>query len=405
MTDSSRTPATAPDRSSVWVVVCGILALAMAMGVGRFAFTPLMPLMMRDGSLSAAAGAEWAAANYVGYLVGALTAARFSARPRQGLLLALLGVALSTLAVAGLDEASVMAGSVLRAASGIFSAWALVCTSSWGLAELARRQVPQWGSWIYTGVGVGICLAGVLAWLGGGQPARWLWVELGLLALLGGVLVWRWAAPQVPVLASPAVTQAKGTAHPAPSSVPPGQLPLVLCYGTFGFGYIVPATFLPAMARQQVSDPLVFGLAWPLFGLAAALSVVGAARWLSAWPRRRVWALAQGTMALGTALPIVSLSLWTLAASAVLVGGTFMVATMAGLQLAREQAPLNPTPLLARMTVAFAMGQIVGPVLVRLLGTQPWWGWDALACANALATVLLLGSAGWLWRGTRQSPA
>ena len=405
MTDSSRTPATAPDRSSVWVVVCGILALAMAMGVGRFAFTPLMPLMMRDGTLSAAAGAEWAAANYVGYLVGALTAARFSARPRQGLLLALLGVALSTLAVAGLDEASVMAGSVLRAASGIFSAWALVCTSSWGLAELARRQVPQWGSWIYTGVGVGICLAGVLAWLGGGQPARWLWVELGLLAFLGGVLVWRWAAPQVPVLASPAVTQAKGTAHPAPSSVPPGQLPLVLCYGTFGFGYIVPATFLPAMARQQVSDPLVFGLAWPLFGLAAALSVVGAARWLSAWPRRRVWALAQGTMALGTALPIVSLSLWTLAASAVLVGGTFMVATMAGLQLAREQAPLNPTPLLARMTVAFAMGQIVGPVLVRLLGTQPWWGWDALACANALATVLLLGSAGWLWRGTRQSPA
>lgn len=405
MTDSSRTPATAPDRSPVWVVVCGIVALAMAMGVGRFAFTPLMPLMMRDGTLSAAAGAEWAAANYVGYLVGALTAARFSARPRQGLLLALLGVALSTLAVAGLDEASVMAGSVLRAASGIFSAWALVCTSSWGLAELARRQVPQWGSWIYTGVGVGICLAGVLAWLGGGQPARWLWVELGLLALLGGVLVWRWAAPQVPVLASPAVTQAKGTAHPAPSSVPPGQLPLVLCYGTFGFGYIVPATFLPAMARQQVSDPLVFGLAWPLFGLAAALSVVGAARWLSAWPRRRVWALAQGTMALGTALPIVSLSLWTLAASAVLVGGTFMVATMAGLQLAREQAPLNPTPLLARMTVAFAMGQIVGPVLVRLLGTQPWWGWDALACANALATVLLLGSAGWLWRGTRQSPA
>jgi hypothetical protein len=149
---------------------------------------------------------------------------------------------------------------------------------------------------------------------------------------------------------------------------------------------------------------LVFGLAWPLFGLAAALSVVGAARGLSAWPRRNVWALAQGTMALGTALPILSLSLWSLAASAVLVGGTFMVATMAGLQLAREQAPSNPTPLLARMTVAFAIGQIAGPVLVRLLGAQTWGGWDALAWANAVATVLLLGSAAWLWRGTRQSP-
>ena len=47
---------------------------------------------------------------------------------------------------------------------------------------------------------------------------------------------------------------------------------------------------------------------------------------------------------------------------------------------------------LARMTVAFAMGQIVGPVLVRLLGTQPWWGWDALACANALATRAISAS-------------
>ena len=96
----------------------------------------------------------------------------------------------------------------------------------------------------------------------------------------------------------------------------------MLCYGTFGFGYIVPATFLPAMAQQLVPDPLVFGLTWPLFGLAAALSVAAAARWLANWPRRRVWALAQGTMALGTALPMLAQTLWTLAASAVLVGGT-----------------------------------------------------------------------------------
>jgi MFS family permease len=368
--------------------------------VGRFAFTPLLPLMLRDGTLTAAAGAEWAAANYVGYLLGALTASRFGANPRRGLLLALLGVALTTLAVAAVDPASAMMGAVLRGVSGVVSAWALVCTSSWGLAELARRQASQWGAWIYTGVGTGIFLAGLLTWLGGWQPARWLWVELGLLAVMGGLLVWRFAAPQAPLAPSSSASPQR-VAESGPGR---RQLPLVLCYGTFGFGYIVPATFLPAMAREQVSDPLVFGLAWPLFGLAAALSVVGAARWLSAWPRRHVWALAQATMALGTALPILSLSLWTLAASAVLVGGTFMVTTMAGLQLAREQAPTNPTPLLARMTVAFATGQILGPVLVRLLGPGTWWGWDALAWANATATVLLLGTALWLWRGSRQSP-
>jgi len=383
-------------------VVSGIVALAVAMGIGRFAFTPLMPLMLRDGTLSAAAGAEWAAANYFGYLLGALTAARFSADPRRGLQLALFGVAVTTLASGWTGSGMpALLGALLRGAAGVFSAWALICTSSWGLAELARRRAPELGAWIYVGVGLGIALAGMLAWLGGQQPARWLWLEMGLLAGAGALFVALQLqdggmAPAVvvaPALASPAYVEKRG------------HLPLVLCYGAFGFGYIVPATFLPEMARQQVSDPLVFGLTWPLFGLAAALSVVAAARYLSVWPRRRVWALAQGTMALGTALLLATQALWALAACAVLVGGTFMVATMAGLQLARERLPANPTPLLARMTVAFATGQILGPLLVRALGTSTVAGWNAVTWANAAATVLLLMTAAWLWRDSGSSPS
>jgi hypothetical protein len=89
-----------PGRTTWLVVGGGIIALAVAMGIGRFAFTPLMPLMLRDGTLSTAAGAEWAAANYGGYLVGALTATWFSSNPLRGMRLALLGVALTTLAAA-----------------------------------------------------------------------------------------------------------------------------------------------------------------------------------------------------------------------------------------------------------------------------------------------------------------
>ena len=386
-------PTAGLDRATWLVVGSGIVALAVAMGIGRFAFTPLLPLMLRDGTLSAATGAEWAAANYGGYLVGALTAAWFSSDPRRGLRLALVGVALSTLAVAWTDGPwGGVAGAVLRAAAGVFSAWALVCASSWCLAELARRGAPQLGAWIYTGVGLGIAVAGALAWLGGRQLAWCLWLELGLLAVAGAVFAGL-SSPGGGAPSSPGVR----TAAAAAPGQRHGQLGLVLCYGSFGFGYIVPATFLPAMAQQQVSDPLVFGLTWPLFGLAAALSVAAAARWLAAWPRRRVWALAQGTMALGTALPLLTQALWSLAASAVLVGGTFMVATMAGLQLARERVPANPTPLVARMTAAFAAGQIAGPVLVRALGPGSWAGWDALGWANAAATVVLVVTAAWLW--------
>ncbi len=148
------------------------------------------------------------------------------------------------------------------------------------------------------------------------------------------------------------------------------------------------------MARDLAPDPLVFGLTWPLFGLAAALSVAAIARWLPHGSRQRIWAVAQAVMALGTALPIYLRTLPAIAASAVLVGGTFMVATMAGLQLAREARPDNPTPLLARMTASFAAGQIAGPLLVRALGS----GAEAMVWTSALATLSLLLSALWLWR-------
>ncbi len=179
------------------------------------------------------------------------------------------------------------------------------------------------------------------------------------------------------------------------------HLTMVIRYGAFGVGYIMPAPFLPPMAQQQVAGSVVFGLAWPLFGGAAALSVAAVARWLSAWPRRRVWALAQGARALGTALPLAAQSPPALAASAVLVGGVFIAATMADLQLARAQHTANPTPLLASLMVAFATGRMAAPVLVRLLGPGSWAGWDALAWTNAAATVLLAITAAWLWRDAK----
>ncbi|MCF4124319.1 YbfB/YjiJ family MFS transporter [Methylobacterium sp. SyP6R] len=378
------------------VVAGGIIALAVAMGIGRFAFTLLLPLMLRDGTLNPADGAEWAAANYAGYLVGALTAAWFSGDPVRGLRVSLAGVALTTLAMAVAGHpVPIAVGALLRAAAGIFSAWALVCASGWCLAELARREVPRLGAWIYAGVGLGIALTGLLAWLGGRQPAARLWLELGALAAFGALVVGLLSRRQGARPAGPAEREAASVARGA------GQGALVLAYGTFGFGYIVPATFLPAMARDLAPDPLVFGLAWPLFGLAALVSVAVAARLLAGVPRRRLWAVAQGTMALGTALPLAVHALWAVAASAVLVGGTFMLATMAGLQLAREARPDAPTPLLARMTAAFAAGQILGPLLVRALGPGRWAGLDALDLTGALATLLLALTALWLWRAGR----
>jgi len=371
--------------------------------------------MLRDGTLGATDGAQWAAANYVGYLLGALTARRFSLNPTFGLRIALIGIVLTTFGVGGLDGLAFREGSafgsvalrfggaILRVLSGIFSAWALVCASSWCLAELARRQAPQAGAWIYTGVGLGVVISGTLTWLGGRQPAYWLWLELGVLCALGaGFVIARLPSgpPSGPAHAATPVAQShvQRPLGEGRSRDTAEHWDFILCYGTFAFGYIVPATFLPAMARQLVDDPLVFGLTWPLFGLAATASVAAAARWLSAWPRRSVWAVAQGVLALGAALPLFTQALWGLAVAALLVGGTFMVITMAALQLIRERAAANPTPFLARMTIAFATGQILGPLLVRLIGESRIVGLDAIGLTTVVAASMLAFSSVWLWR-------
>ena len=399
MTRISQTEVQPPTASVVWA---GALTLAVAMGIGRFAFTPLLPLMMRDGLIDATVGAELAAANYLGYLAGALSAARLAGQALRLVWASLLAIALLT-AAAGLASGE-LAWSLLRFGAGLASAWAMVGISSWSLSELARRGQGALGALVFGGVGGGIILAGMLAWVSAGAGARTLWLQMAAAALLltiGVVGLTRGMARRI-ALASPS----DPTTAAAPAGLPAGSWPLVICYGCAGLGYILPATFLPAMARSLIDDPQRFGLAWPLFGLAAWTSaMVSAARGRS---RRgsplRTWALCQLAIGLGAAMPLLSRSGAAIALAALLVGSTFVLVTVIGLEQARALAPGNPAPLLGRMTASFALGQIAGPLLVRALSGLQLGAWGPLELGSASAATLMLATAGWLWR-LGQTPA
>ena len=409
--------ATAPPNSTR-VVLAGALTLAVAMGIGRFAFTPLLPLMMQQGLIDAAGGAELAAANYLGYLAGALTAARLAGRPLRLVQASLLAITLLTAGAGLVHSQPLWVG--LRFAAGAASAWAMVGISSWCLTVLAQRGQGALGALVFAGVGGGIMLAGCLAWLAHAGGAQALWLQLAGVAGLLTVMVVRLTRsagtrPSVlqglPAAGASASPGLPASAHPlAPARLPAGSWPLVICYGCFGFGYILPATFLPAMARALIDDPLRFGLAWPLFGLAALASTLVAVRSLQQWPPLRTWAVCQAAVGLGAALPLISQTGAAIALAALLVGGTFLVATLIGLQQARAQAPHNPAPLLARMTAAFALGQILGPLVVRSLsGLVLQWGplgpWGGLEITSAAAALLMAATAGWLWRQGGPAPA
>ncbi|MBO9513972.1 MAG: YbfB/YjiJ family MFS transporter [Variovorax sp.] len=374
------------------VCVAGLLALAIAMGIGRFAFTPMLPLMIRAGSLDVAAGGWLAAANYAGYLLGALTTARLPLSPSRVGLVALAAIVLSTAAMGW--SGSVAVWLVLRFVAGVASAWALVSTSVWCLAWLARLGRPAGAGILYAGVGAGIALAGLYCWRAGAAqvPPGSLWVQLGVLALAG------LAAVAVLMPRDSAAEAAPGP-HAGEGAAASGEVPwgLVLSYGMLGLGYILPATFLPVLARAVVDDPSVFGAAWPVFGAAAAASTLLAAAVLGHVSRRRVLAGSHVLMAVGCLLPVVHLSALTVLAAALLVGGTFMVATMAGMQEAKARASGDPTRALGRMTAAFAIGQMAGPILSSALsGTAQ--GFGGLFIALGVSAAALLGSAAWLVR-------
>ena len=380
--------------SPLATVVAGALSLAVAMGIGRFAFTPMLPLMIQGGQLDVAAGGWLAAANYAGYLLGGLTAGRVRWSAVRLSVIALLLTAALTAAMALPSTLWLWMG--LRLAAGLCSAWAFVGTSVWCLGALAAMGRPKWGGSLYTGVGLGIALAGLYCLMGAasGVSAAALWLQLGLFALLLFAPV---AAVLRKIDGHARLVVAAANARPGR-----GTRGLVICYGVMGFGYILPATFLPVLARSVIDDPRWFGLAWPVFGLTAALSTLVAGRLMQHGSRLQVWAASHLFMGAGVLLPSLWLNGFSVALSALLVGGTFMVATVAGIQEIRGRVSGDPTALVSRMTTAFAIGQIAGPVVSSLL-YLPAFAADGLSFALRSGAAALVLSALWLGREARHA--
>ena len=382
---------------SALLALAGLLSLAAAIGIGRFAFTPLLPLMLREDLIDVAQGGWLAAANYAGYLAGALAASRIPLRAGALAIAALVATAALTAAMAVPVPALWLP---LRFLAGAASACVFVATSVWCLGALAARGRAGASGWVYAGVGGGIALVGLHCLLAAsaGVASQWLWLQLGGLAVVLALPV-LWVLARVDSADATAARAAGGDA----SSVDASTRGIVVCYGCMGFGYVLPATFLPVLARGVVDDPSIFGVAWPIFGATAAVATLLAARRLHAATRLRTWAACQLLMGVGVLLPALRANAWTIAASALLVGGTFMTITLAGVQEMRARAlsPGDAASRVGRITAAFAVGQIAGPVVSAVLVRL---GPNGLALALASGAAALLATSACLCHASWQPP-
>jgi predicted MFS family arabinose efflux permease len=216
----------------------------------------------------------------------------------------------------------------------------------------------------FAGVGTGIALSAALVagLLDLGHRWQSLWLASGGLifaALLGVALL-------LPPSATP-TAQPGGQASKATYS---GLRRLVIAYGLFGFGYVITATFLVAIVRESPRIHALEPVIWVVFGVAAMPSV-------ALWTRiaRPLGIPASFAAAcIVEALGVLACGVWpsTLGVflAAILVGGTFMGLTALGLMAARARAPDDPRRILALMTGAFGVGQIIGPVFAGIVSDR-----------------------------------
>jgi predicted MFS family arabinose efflux permease len=372
----------------------GLFALASAMGIGRFSLTPILPLMQRDAQLTLTVGGWLATGNYIGYLAGALLCIALAPRPALAIRWGLVGVAVTTLLMGFAEWPPLWLA--LRFLAGVASAYVLVGTSAWAMPILRHHGKEDWSGHVFSGVGIGIALAGLFALAAAidAWSSRATWIVLGVIAVALAALLWR-------PLAAEAGHLAQASAH-APRALPRAAIIAAICYAAFGYGYIIPATFLPALARGYIDNPAVFGLVWPVFGVAGALSTIASARLGRGLTPRQLWTRAKWVLAAGVLAPALSVNVATLLVSALCVGGTFMIITMAGIKEALRLGGAPASLAVGVMTAAFGAGQIAGPITVSLLGRSG----HAFALASGIAVACLVaGNCALMFYGGRPGEA
>lgn len=355
-----------PDAAaSRWrVILAGIAALVLSVGLARFAYTPMLPIMRADAGLSAMAGGWLATVNYGGYMLGALIAASVGNLSHKYHLYRLwLVAAVLTTGAMGLTHDPVI-WAVLRFVAGLSSTAGLLLASGLVLNWLLRHGFrPQLGLH-FTGLGLGVAISG-LAVEAMSRGVSWdqQWLLLGGLGLLFFLPAWLWMPAPASVHQQTLLTAPR---HPGQR----WMLWLIAAYFCAGFGYVISATFIVAIVEKL---PVLAGQGtwvWVIVGLAALPSSF---LWDAAahrWGHVRALLLAYATQIVSILLPALNDGAVLNILSAVLYGGTFVGIVSLTLALIGRYFPLNPAKAMARLTLSYGVAQVLAPAIAGYIARE-----------------------------------
>ena len=359
----------------------GCLALAAAMGIGRFAYTPILPAMQRSVGFGTGTAGLLASANYAGYLVGAVLIAATPTRvPRRQVLVGcLVAIGITTALMAATTDT--LAWGIIRFLSGIASAGVFVLASGLVLGELRREHRISLAGWLYAGVGIGIATSGVVVRVATARLGwRGDWLALAAIAIVAIYPCGRWLPRPAPVVSSSA-----GQVH---ADRPPGRAFALLFAAYFleAVGYIVTGTFLVAIVNRTPGREATGATVWIVVGVAAVPAAVLWTAWASRLGLAHALALAYGAQACGILLPVAG-GVAADYGSAILFGGTFIGISALTMTLAGQLAPRRTAELIGLLTAAYGVGQIIGPVVAASLASRAHSFTPALIAASAVVSI------------------
>ncbi|WP_329252057.1 YbfB/YjiJ family MFS transporter [Actinoallomurus sp. NBC_01490] len=359
-------------------IIPSAAALAAGMGVGRFVYTPILPLMNAQAGLSAGTGASLATANYAGYLAGALGGILLPRLVRSSTVLrcslVVLGVSLAAMP---LTHATAL-WLALRSVAGVTSALIFVIAVSSVLDHLRGHPVHLPG-WAFGGIGAGIALSGLLVLILR-SVADWRvawWAAAGLVVLL---TVPSWNLRTEP---PPRPVNVAGRERTGGRRVHRRFAALFVSYTLEGVGYIIAGTFLVA-AIEQRAPAWIGSAAWALVGLAAIPSSALWAWLHRRWSRPGLLLTALIVQAVGVASPALVGGVAAALVSTALFGGTFVGVSTLALATGTD---LRFPRSVALLTAGYSAGQIAGPLVVTPLLHHGYQGALTVAAAVILASA------------------
>ena len=397
MPDSIASPSLTPVR--------GALGLSVAMGMGRFFYTPALPLMVAALHWGSAPGAWIATLNYVGYFIGTLVIAQGWVEPNRFVYRLSLIVSTLGLAAVALTPNLIWQGGI-RTIAGIASGLIFVCVTQ-RIPANSRR--PRDGGISYGGVGFGILVSGALVLLAGSfADWRQLWLICAAVSAIFSIIAWAWPIPaRVPQqttsaeAADPTESRDPATTadhSPAGTTSPDTVTPFeanrrramaILSTGYFfqGGGYIIIGTYLVVLAGP-VFGATAAASTWLIAGIATAASPLTWSAVATRIGTVRALTLCYCLQVFGALLAVFGSTPIVLIIAAALFGFTFIGVVMMTIGVGTQMGVANAS---AKLTSLYSIGQIAGPALVAVaLSENIVAAFIASAVALAIAMALTL---------------